>query len=223
VVIEVLRCKSASGLWGFNSPLSREKITTISYLIRKEVEFCHPVRSDQTRAIRLPTFIIVGMNNPSIEKMRLFIPIVLLMSGLMACQDHSFPVQIQNLKNNQWAQNQVLNFEFKTQSPGEQVDLLYQVQYGPDYPFENIWLRYWLIGPKNDTLITSKDNLFLFEPGIGKPIGTGTQNRIYLDAYFLKNVQLKNPGTYKIKLRHYMRKDSLSGIQSFGVKVKVSE
>jgi gliding motility-associated lipoprotein GldH len=144
-------------------------------------------------------------------------------SGLFSCQDHSFPVRIQNLDNHRWAQDQYLDFEFKTHSSGEKVDLLYQVQYGPDYPFENIWLKYWLIGPKNDTLIISKDNLFLFQPSVGKPIGTGTRNRIFLDAYFLKNVQLKDQGIYKIKLRHYMRKDSLSGIQAMGVKVKDSE
>lgn len=156
--------------------------------------------------------------------MRSFVLVVLLVgSGLFSCQDHSFPVRIQNLENHRWAQGQYLDFEFKTHSSGEKVDLLYQVQYGPEYPFENIWLKYWLIGPKNDTLIISKDNLFLFQPGVGKPFGTGTGNRIFLDAYFLKNVQLKDQGTYKIRLRHYMRKDSLAGIQAMSVKVKVSE
>jgi gliding motility-associated lipoprotein GldH len=164
------------------------------------------------------------MNHLSIEKTRLFVLVVLLVgSSLISCQDHSYPVSIRNIVKSQWAQDQYLDFEFKTQSTGEQVDLLYQVQYGPEYSFENIWLKYWLIGPKNDTLIISKDNLFLFEPGVGKPIGTGTRNRIFLDAYFLKNVQLKDPGTYKIRLRHYMRKDSLYGIQAMGVKVKASE
>jgi gliding motility-associated lipoprotein GldH len=164
------------------------------------------------------------MNHLSLEKMRLFVLVVLLVgSCLFSCRDHSFPVRILSLANNRWAYDQNLDFEFKTHSPGEKVDFLYQVQYGPNYPFENIWLKYWLIGPKNDTLIISKDNLFLFQPGVGKPIGTGTGNRIFLDAYFLKNVLLKEPGTYKLKLRQYMRKDSLTGIQAMGVKVKDSE
>lgn len=164
------------------------------------------------------------MNYLSIEKMRLIALLnFVVCSCLFSCQDHSFPVHIRSLVNQRWAQDQYLEFEFKTHSPEEQVDLLYQVQYGPDYPFENIWLKYWLIGPKNDTLIISKDNLFLFQPGVGKPMGVGTRNRIFLDAFFLKNVQLKDPGMYKIKLRHYMRKDSLNGIQAMGVKVKDSE
>ena len=180
------------------------------------VMYFQPNRSQQ-----LKTF---GMNQSSRKKNRFLILVVLVVgSCLFSCQDHSFPVRIQNLVHNRWPQDQYLDFEFKTLSSGEQVDLLYQVQYGLDYPFENIWLKYWLIGPKNDTLIISKDNLFLFQPGVGKPFGTGTRNRIYLDAYFLKNVQLKDPGTYKIKLRHYMRKDSLEGIQAMGVKVKISE
>ena len=164
------------------------------------------------------------MNHLSQGKMRLFaLANLVVCSFLFSCQDHSFPVRIRSLVNQRWAQDQYLEFEFKTHSPDEQVDLLYQVQYGPEYSFENIWLKYWLIGPKNDTLIISKDNLFLFEPGVGKPIGTGTGKRIFLDAYFLKNVRLKDQGLYKIKLRHYMRKDSLYGIQAMGVKVKNSD
>jgi gliding motility-associated lipoprotein GldH len=203
-------------------PLLRKICNYISP-IRKLVEFCDTVGIDK-KSIRTTSFRTLGMNHLSREKMRLFALVNLVVcSCLFSCQDHSFPVRIRSLVNQRWAQDQFLEFAFKTHSPDEQVDLLYQVQYGPDYSFENIWLKYWLIGPKNDTLIISKDNLFLFEPGSGKPIGTGTGNRIFLDAYFLKNVRLKDPGLYKIKLRHYMRKDSLYGIQAMGVKVKNSD
>jgi len=178
----------------------------------------------QISPTRKPKLKTIGMNHFLRKKNHLIILVILVIgSSLFSCEDHTFPVRIQNLINSRWAQDQYLDFEFKTSSSGEQVDLLYQVQYGQDYPFENIWLKYWLIGPKNDTLIISKDNLFLFQPGVGKPLGAGTRNRIFLDAYFLKNVQLKDPGTYKIRLRHYMRKDSLAGIQAMGVKVKISE
>lgn len=142
---------------------------------------------------------------------------------LLSCHSEPFPVKIQSLRKSIWPKDKTLEFDFLVQKPSQSVDMLYQVQYGRDYGFENIWLKYWLIGPRKDTLIISKDNLFLFTPNSGKPIGIGPKQRLFLDAYFLKNVLLKDTGKYKIHIRHYMRKDSLAGIQAMGIKLRESE
>jgi len=101
---------------------------------------------------------------------------------------------------------------------GKKLDFLYQIAYSEKFDWENIWLRYILTGPDGDTIHTSTDNLFLFEPGNGKPIGQGPHERMYLDAYFLKDFPIKSSGTYKIKVYQQLRADKLNGILSLKVR-----
>jgi gliding motility-associated lipoprotein GldH len=139
---------------------------------------------------------------------------------VLSCQSDINVIKIRPLRNSTWASSQKIKFEFKNENIIEPVNFLYQVQYQPNFPFQNIWLKYKLINPKGDTMITAKDNLFLFEPSTGRPTGTGSKDRIYLNAYFLKNVTLKDTGTYQILLQHEMRVDSLFGIEAIGLKIK---
>jgi gliding motility-associated lipoprotein GldH len=139
---------------------------------------------------------------------------------MMSCQPETKLAGLQAIPREKWGSRQILEFPFMIQEPGKSFDLLYQVQYRPSYSFENIYLKYWLIGPGQDTLIRSKDNLFLFEPRSGKPIGISSPTSIFLDSYFLRQVRLDVAGKYKVRVQHYMRKDSLEGIQSIGIKLK---
>lgn len=119
-----------------------------------------------------------------------------------------------------WHQDSTLQLTFSVPEAGQRFDLLYQLQYQESYPFDNIYLKYWLTDPKGDTLISSLDNLFLFEPRVGKPIGSGLANHRMLDAYFLKNILLQQAGDYTVHLKQYMRKQKLEGIRQIGVKLR---
>jgi len=146
-----------------------------------------------------------------------------LAGSLSGCKESDSKVWIRSLPASGWYADSSLHYSFFIPEPGEKRDLLYQVQYSPNYSFENIWLKYWLIGPKKDTLIQSRDNLFLFQPKTGNPLGTGTHLRLFLDAYFLKAVVFKDTGLYQLHVKHYMRKKDLTGIQSLGLKIKTRD
>jgi gliding motility-associated lipoprotein GldH len=151
---------------------------------------------------------------------RIIIGVFAFSLACMSCQTETQLAGLQAIPGEKWGSRQILEFPFEVKEPGQSFDLLYQVQYRPTYSFENIYLKYWLIGPAKDTLIRSKDNLFLFEPRSGKPIGISSPESIFLDSYFLRQVRLDAAGTYKVRVQHYMRKDSLAGIQSLGIKLK---
>lgn len=148
--------------------------------------------------------------------------IFLIFSILFSCQRKKSEIKIATINQEKWPANESLDFKFRTETENFQTDFLYQVQMNPEFAYENIWLNYCLQGPKGDTLICSTDNLFLFEPKTGKPYGQGCRERLFLDAYFLKNVILKDTGIYKISIRHYLRTDTLQGIQSIGIRMKES-
>lgn len=136
------------------------------------------------------------------------------------CSGPEFPVKVRNLPPAGWAEDSVLHFSFRPSGPGQRVDLLYQVRHLSDYPFQNIYLKYTLRGPRRDTLVQSCDNLFLFEPATGKPVGRRAGKLIWLDAYFLRNVTLRDTGTYTLDVQQYMRRKSLNGIESIGLKIR---
>ena len=148
--------------------------------------------------------------------------IFLIFNILFSCQRKKSEFSIVAINQEKWAANKSLDFKFRTETENFQTDFLYQVQMNPEFAWENIWLNYCLQGPKGDTLICSTDNLFLFEPKTGKPYGQGCRERLFLDAYFLKNVILKDTGIYQISIRHYLRTDTLQGIQSIGIRMKES-
>lgn len=145
--------------------------------------------------------------------------------GLLICScDQGFKFsKTHGLKGSIWNKDSALVFSFTLKEKMSPSDFLYQVQFDPAYPYENICLDYSISNSKGTVLTTSRDNLFLFEPRTGKPLGVGTKQRIYVDAYFLKGVSLKDTGRYSIAVKQYMRNDDLKGIQALGIRIRPSD
>lgn len=139
---------------------------------------------------------------------------------LVSCQPENRWLLIKDFPQIKWAKDSAVRFTIQVDEPVKNLDFIYQVQYTDDYPFENIWLDYVISEPSGKTIAHSRDNLVLFEPKSGRPLGTGTSERRFLDAYFLRNISLSQTGAYQITINHYMRTDSLSGIQSIGLKIR---
>lgn len=148
---------------------------------------------------------------------------LIVLFSISGCDSEYSHTQVQNFPESVWKMDSIITFKFKIDRPVSPLNLLYQVQFRPDYPFENIWLDYSLKGPNGNELTASRDNLNLFESKTGKPIGDGVGNRIFLDAYFLKGIRLKDTGIYILEVKHYMRQENLIGIQSLGLKIRSSE
>lgn len=118
-----------------------------------------------------------------------------------------------------WIISQPLEFYFPVSDTLEKVNFQYELAYAPEFPWENIWLRYSLEEPDGDTLAFSTDNLFLFEPGSGRPLGRGPAEGLYLNAWFLKNVRFRKTGKHRLKVWQRSRTDTLQGIQSLAVRL----
>jgi gliding motility-associated lipoprotein GldH len=148
--------------------------------------------------------------------------IFLIFSFLCSCRPEDSLVGIISIPDSGWTPSRTLEFHLEQKQAGTRVDLLYQLQYDPEFPWENIWLSYQLQAPSGDTLMKSTDNLYLFQPGKGKPFGKGCRERLFIDAYFLKGIVLKDTGKYRLQVRHQMRTENLKGIQALGIRMKKS-
>lgn len=155
--------------------------------------------------------------------MRKILFIFLISSFLHSCHQEDSLVGIISIPDSGWSSDYILEYPLKQSAPGKKADLLYQLQYDPEFPWENIWLSYVLRSPQGDTVMQSTDNLFLFQPGLGKPYGQGCKERLFIDAYFLKGIVLKDTGTYRLRVRQQMRTENLKGIQALGIRMRKSE
>jgi gliding motility-associated lipoprotein GldH len=154
--------------------------------------------------------------------MQNIILIFLIINALTGCTRKDSLLGIVSIPEAGWPIEKDLKFQFHIGKPNQQGDLRYQVQYDPEFSWENIWLSYYLVDPRGDTVYHSTDNLFLFEPGSGKPYGKGCRERLFVDAYFLKGIRFKDTGNYRLSVRQQMRQTRLNGIQSLGVRLDES-
>lgn len=154
--------------------------------------------------------------------MKNYFVIFLIISLLGGCGQKDSLLGIVSIPEYGWPYEPSLEFQFRQKQDDGPLDMLYQLQYEPEFSSENIWLSYLLKGPAGDTIIRSTDNLFLFQPGSGKPLGSGCRERFFITAFFLKGIRLKDTGTYRLYIRHQMRDDTLKGVQALGIRLKKS-
>ena len=119
-----------------------------------------------------------------------------------------------------WDIDSVPTFSFTIPDAGKAYDIYWNVRNTASYPYRNLYLTYYLEDSLGTSLSSALHDMVLFEPKTGEPYGDGFGG-VY-DHQFLALPQQKFPakGTYSIKLKQYMRTDSLPEILSVGVRVE---
>lgn len=157
---------------------------------------------------------------------RLYIlPIFLL---LLSCADgNRYFEENQDLKNAEWFKSEAPRFEFEIVDTSASYHLFYNVRNTLDYPYYNLYLQY-TVSDTIQELKSEQNELYLFDPGSGKPSGGGglfglsSFGDVYDHQYpFLIAYKFPHPGTYTIDLRQYMRnEDPLKEIMSIGIRIE---
>ncbi|WP_073097016.1 gliding motility lipoprotein GldH [Cyclobacterium lianum] len=94
------------------------------------------------------------------------------------------------------------------------------IRYNDSYEYHNLYMRFLLRDSLNNIQLDSLINLQLFDPKTGQPLGSGFGNRrVLYDT--LPSSQL--PVSARVQFIHYMRKDTLMGIESVGFKIAALE
>ena len=89
------------------------------------------------------------------------------------------------------------------------------------YPFQNLWITYYLEDEKGNMLDSRSVNYDLFDKKTGKPQTSGIlpKHRILIeppskDKNTAAGFRFLKSGSYKIKLAQFMRKEALPGVIS---------
>lgn len=138
---------------------------------------------------------------------------------LGACQGNTIYTHIYKLDGGIWHRDKPANFNFTIQDTTQGYDIYILVTNTSDYPFQNLYVTYYLKNSQLEEIATELLDYLLFEPKTGKPLGKGwTKNKNH-EVIVLKNYYFKAPGTYMLELVQFMRKEMLPGIQAIGIKI----
>jgi gliding motility-associated lipoprotein GldH len=140
-----------------------------------------------------------------------------------ACDSNRIHEQYIDLPNSEWKQDQVLSFSFEIDDTDIYYDLFYNLRYGAEYPYYNLYVQYTLLDPSGKELPWVLKDSNLMHPTTGVPLGKGLVDLFDIQFRTFANYRFPAKGKYTFKIRQYMRLSTLRNIQAVGLRVEKVE
>lgn len=142
---------------------------------------------------------------------------------LAACDNKRIYEQNADIPDNNWAVAFTPEFTFDISDTAQTYMVYFNVRNAISYDYYNLYVRHNLFGPDGKQLSSQLHELYLLDPKTGEPRGSGSGDLFDHRVLALRDVKFGKPGTYKLKLTQYMRRDPLPGIVSVGVRVEKAQ
>jgi gliding motility-associated lipoprotein GldH len=144
--------------------------------------------------------------------------ILSLLFILSSCGNSSFYESHNEFSTGFWQKDDLQSFEIQVDD-SKTHSISYHLRYTTDYDYCNSYIRYKVFSPAGK-LLTQKMKLdTLFDCTTGKPLGEGFGTIYNKEFQLEQNFDFSEKGIYKIELEQMMRKDSLEGIQTVGIRI----
>lgn len=157
-------------------------------------------------------------------KRQLFACIVFLaLFSLSACDKNRIYEKNIDITDYNWKIADVKEFSFDITDTTRTYQIFFNVRNASGYEYYNLYLSQTLIGPDRNKLYSRLHEMYLMDPKTGEPLGSGAGDIFDHTFLAVKGQRFPKVGTYKIRLRQYMRKNPLPGIMAIGIKVAVAE
>jgi gliding motility-associated lipoprotein GldH len=145
----------------------------------------------------------------------------LLLLILFACSDpHRVYEQNTDFSKNLWLADSVVQFEFEITESDLNYNLYYNVRNSISYPYHNLYVLHTLEDSLGTTLSSALQNMDLFDPITGAPLGDGLGDIFDHRILAVSNQRFPENGLYRFKIQQFMRQDSLPLILSVGLRVE---
>ena len=146
--------------------------------------------------------------------------LVLFIAALTGCDKNRVYEENQDIPDNNWQIKNVPQFSFVIEDTNVPYHIYFNVRNAIFYEFYNLYMWDELIGPDGRTLDVKLHEMYLMDKKTGEPLGEGAGDIFDHQFLAIKNFKFPQAGTYKIRLKQYMRKDPLPGIMAVGVRVE---
>lgn len=125
-----------------------------------------------------------------------------------------------NFDNAVWTIDNETEFKLTVDDPEEHYQILCTIKNTSDYPYSNLYIKWYLIDNEDNIIIEELTELQLFDEKTGKPLGVHAGEEYNRSKNLTENYKFEKAGSYKVKLKQYMRKGALPGIVGAGIALK---
>ena len=158
------------------------------------------------------------MNKPG-----LFLLIIIISVQLTSCDNQTVFEGKKDLKDGYWLYKEPIYFSFEIEDATRPYDLSFFVRNTVKYPYQNLYLQYYLEDSLGNVVNEKLYNILLFNQKTGKPTGSGNGDISTVEKEFLSDFFFPKNGLYRMRFDQFMRHDTLWNIQTVGLMVKKSE
>lgn len=149
--------------------------------------------------------------------------LMLLVCGLASCDKDRLYERSIELENKIWPADSALGFTFEITDLSQPYNFYFNVRNTLSYPYENLYITYFLKDTSNHVIKEKLVNFNLFDPKTGEPYGDGLGDIFDHRFLIIKNYKFTNIGSYVFEVRQYMRMDTLPEILSTGMRVEYTK
>ena len=145
--------------------------------------------------------------------------IFLLCVGLLSCDSSKVYDTMQDMDSTAWNDKKELIFPITIKDASVAYRIYYTVRYDTNYPFYNLYINRALEDSAGKPLSKRLQGMDLFKADTGMPLGSGMGSK--KDYLILSEDNYKFPyaGKYTVKLKQYMRQESIQGINAVGLRI----
>ncbi|MCR9251916.1 MAG: gliding motility lipoprotein GldH [bacterium] len=127
-----------------------------------------------------------------------------------------------NIVKESWHQDSLVSFDINIDQVEQPLNLGVTLRYGLTYAYTNVYINY-RVTKEDGTLVKSElEEVVLFDPKTGKPLGSGMSDVFDIESNFLESYNFPEAGKYAVSFQQYMRVEELPDIVSVGLKVTES-
>ena len=152
--------------------------------------------------------------------MRIFFILIALAIFVASCDSSRVYEDNRDFEGKFWHVDTVPLFEFNIQDPSIEYNAKVNIRNAFSYPFYNLYYQYELLDSNGNSLKKDLVEIHLFDKISGKPLGDGLGDLFDHQQEIMGTLEFPSEGKYSIRLKQYMRMDSLPSILSVGVRVE---
>ncbi|MTI31702.1 gliding motility lipoprotein GldH [Xanthovirga aplysinae] len=153
-------------------------------------------------------------------RLRRFILVFLLFPFLFACDSKRLYEKNVDFEQKYWAVNNIPEFVFDVADPTISYNIYFNVRNTLSFPYQNLYVTYYLEDSTGNLLSSALQNLVLFDKKTGAPLGKGLGDIFDHQIPVLSNYKFEQGGQYQLRVEQFMRTDTLSDVLSVGVRVE---
>ncbi len=150
-----------------------------------------------------------------------YLPFLLVIATFTSCLDKARVFEEnKDFEAKYWDIDSIPSFTFTVPDSTKLYNIYWNVRNTTNYPYRNLYITYYLEDSLGTPLSSALHDMTLFDPVTGEPYGDGFGGIYEHQFLALPQHKFSNDGSYQIKLKQYMRTDSLPEILSVGVRVE---